>query len=102
MSKYLLIVIVSLISTTFGCATQTIGPLVVGKNTYIVSREEGAFPTGNKPLLKEALKEAEVFCSSLDKIVKLIGTEEHRQIIGAYPKATVTFSCVENKINKTR
>ena len=100
MSKYLLIAIVISMLTTSGCATKTIGPLVAGKNTYIISREEGAFPTGNKPLLKEALKEAENFCSSLDKIFKLIDTEEHRQIIGGFPKATVTFSCIENTVNQ--
>ena len=99
MSKYLLIAIVVLMSTTSGCATKTIGPLVAGENTYILSREEGAFPTGNKPLLKEALKEAADFCLSLGKIIKLIDTEEHRQIIGGFPKATVTFSCIENTVN---
>ena len=95
MSKNLLLAIIVLISIS-GCATKTIGPLVAGKNTYIISREEGAFPTGNKPLLKEALQEADNFCSSLDKVVKLIDTEQHRQIIGGFPKATVTFSCVED------
>ncbi len=93
------LIIATLSLSIAGCATKTIGPIVAGKNIYIVSREEGAFPTGNEPLLKEALEEAERFCISLNKTVKIIDTEEHRQIIGAYPKASVTFSCVDNSAN---
>lgn len=80
-----------------GCATITTGPTLVGDNTYIVSRQEGAFPSGNKPLLSEAVIKANVFCSTKEKTVKLINTHENSgpYILGNYPKATVTFSCIE-------
>ncbi|PKG73015.1 hypothetical protein CXF86_19885 [Shewanella sp. GutCb] len=63
----------------------------------MVSRQEGAFPSGNEPLLAEALGEANRFCSSLSKVVKLLNTHENSGpfILGNYPKATVTFSCVK-------
>ncbi len=96
MSKIWFIFIISICMLFSGCATKTFGPLVVGDNIYRVSREEGAFPLGNKPLLKEALQEANNYCSNFDKIVKIIATEEHRQIIGSYPRATVTFSCISS------
>ncbi len=94
MLKYILSI--STIIILSGCATKTIGPLAAGENTYIISREEGAFPTGSEPLLEEALAKASSFCSNQNKNMKLINSQESRQIIGAYPKATVTFSC-ENK-----
>ena len=88
-------IILSIIATSllYGCATKTIGPLAAGENTFIISREEGAFPTGSDPLLQEALNEATSFCLNQNKKMKLINSQESRQIIGAYPKATVTFSC---------
>jgi hypothetical protein len=47
--------------------------------------------------LAEAIAEANNFCSSLNKVVKLINTHENSgpYIFGNYPKATVTFSCIE-------
>jgi len=95
MPRYLIILIAFSTINLTSCATKTIGPLVAGNNTWIISREEGAFPTGNKPLLKEALEEATNFCKNLEKELKLINTEESRQIIGAYPKATVTYTCID-------
>jgi hypothetical protein len=79
-----------------GCATKTIGPTPAGENTYVISRQEGAFPSGNEPLLAEALGEGSRFCISLGKVLKLINTHENPgpYIWGNYPKATVTFECI--------
>jgi hypothetical protein len=85
-----------------GCATTTTGPTPAGENTYVVSRQEGAFPSGNEPLLAEALEIATNFCSSQGKVVKLINTHENQgpYILFNYPKATVTFSCVDKSADK--
>lgn len=85
-----------------GCATTTTGPIAAGENTYVISRQEGALPSGNEPLLAEVLAEANNFCSSLKKVMKLINTHENPgpYIFGNYPKATVTFSCVERTVEK--
>jgi len=92
-----LIYVVSISVFMSGCATTTTGPMPAGKNTYVMSRQEGAFPSGSEPLMAEVLAEAGVFCSNQDKDIKLIDSRENPgpYIMGNYPKATITFSCVE-------
>jgi len=93
------ILIVLLIS---GCATTTTGPMPAGKNTYVMSRQESAFPSGSEPLMAEVLSESNIFCSNQDKEIKLINSTENPgpYILGNYPKATITFSCIEPNSNK--
>ena len=90
------------VSSISGCATKTIGPTPAGENTYVISRQEGAFPSGNEPLLAEALGEATRFCISLDKTLKLVNTHENPgpYILGNYPKATVTFECLDKEASQ--
>jgi predicted small secreted protein len=97
MKKILYFPVIVIATILAGCATTTTGPVAAGKNTYVISRQEGAFPSGDEQLLAEAIGEANNFCSSLNKVVKLINTHENPgpYIFGNYPKATVTFSCVE-------
>jgi hypothetical protein len=97
MTRILCFSVIVFTAVFLGCATTTTGPIPAGKNTYIISRQEGALPSGDEPLLAEAIAEANNFCSSLNKVVKLINTHENSgpYIFGNYPKATVTFSCVE-------
>ena len=85
-----------------GCATTTTGPMPAGKNTYLMSREEGAFPSGSEPLMAEVLAEASAFCSNQNKELKLINSTENPgpYIFGNYPKATITFSCIEPSYSK--
>lgn len=103
MSKLVFIFTMSIVVfLIYGCATTTTGPVAAGKNTYVMSRQEGAFPSGSEPLLAEVLTEASIFCASLSKEVKLINTHENPgpYILGNYPKATITFSCVEQVTDK--
>ncbi len=78
-----------------GCAQTNTGPLPAGKDTYVISRQAGAFPTGKEPLLAEALAEANVKCDSEKKKINLLSTTENAgpYILGNYPKATVVFKC---------
>lgn len=98
-SKYIFIVI---ITTITGCATTSTGPTSAGNNTYVISRQEGAFPSGTEPLLAEAIAEANVFCINQGRTMNLINTHENQgpYILFNYPKATVTFSCVQNSAVK--
>ena len=77
------------------CATSSTGPLSAGPDTFVVSRQAGAFPSGREPLLAEALSEANAKCTGLGKTVKLLSTTENPgpYILGNYPKATIVFSC---------
>ena len=84
-----------LMSTIVGCGTSSTGPVAAGSDTFVVSRQAGAFPSGREPLLAEALVEANTKCSTLGKTMKLLSTTENPgpYIFGNYPKATVIFSC---------
>jgi hypothetical protein len=78
-----------------GCATTSTGAVAAGPDTFVVSRQAGAFPSGREPLLTEALAEAASTCASLKKTLKVMSTSENPgpYIFGNYPKATVIFSC---------
>jgi len=91
-----------IIITLSGCATTSSGPISAGNNTYVISRQEGAFPSGTEPLLAEAIAEANVFCINQGKTMNLVNTHENQgpYILFNYPKATVTFSCVEKSAEK--
>jgi hypothetical protein len=88
---------ISLLSLVLaGCGTTSSGPVSAGADTYVVSRQAGAFPSGREPLLVEALAEANAKCGSVRKAMKLLSTAENAgpYILGNYPKATVIFACV--------
>lgn len=87
---------VGLLLTLSACATTSSGPVPAGQDTYVISRKEGAFPSGNEPLLAEALAEANKHCTSMGKVMKLISTGENSGpvILGNYPKATIVYSCI--------
>ena len=76
-----------------GCAATNSGVVPVGNGVFMVSRQAGAFPSGKEPLLAEALTEANAMCTSLNKSIKIITTNENMQAIGNFPKASVVFSC---------
>lgn len=82
-------------SSLIGCATSSTGSIAAGNDTFVVSRQAGAFPSGREPLLAEAIAEANMKCTGLAKAMKLISTTENPgpYILGNYPKATVVFSC---------
>ena len=91
--KYTLLILFAALFS--GCATTSTGAVSAGPNTFVVSRQAGAFPSGREPLLTEALAEAAATCASLNKTLKVISTAENPgpYILGNYPKATVMFSC---------
>jgi hypothetical protein len=78
-----------------GCATTSTGPVAAGIDTYVISRQAGAFPSGREPLLTEALAEASATCASIKKTMAIISTNENSgpYVLGNYPKATVMFTC---------
>jgi hypothetical protein len=90
------IVLLSAVVIICGCATKSTGPVSAGPDTYVVSRQAGAFPSGREPLLVDALAEAGAKCASLGKTFKLVSQTENSgpYILGNYPKATVVFSCL--------
>jgi hypothetical protein len=94
MNKFVCLSIGTLI--LLGCATTSSGPIPAGENTWVLNRQEGAFPSGSEPLLAEALAESRAFCSNMAKSFKLVDTYQNAgpYIMGNYPKVTITFSCL--------
>ncbi len=94
MKKRLFLATISL-SLLASCGTTSTGPVAAGPDTYIISRQAGAFPSGREPLLSEAVAEATATCAGQKKALKIISTNENAgpYILGNYPKATVVFSC---------
>lgn len=90
---------VGLLLALSACATTSTGPVPAGQDTYMISHKEGAFPSGNEPLLAEALKEANSHCASMGKEMKLVSSGENSGpvIFGNYPKATIVYSCVASQ-----
>lgn len=83
-----------------GCGTTTTGiPTPAGKDTYIVTSMADLFPSGHEPVLEDAMKKAGELCSSQDKNLKVINIYQNAgpYVLGNYPKATVTFSCVQGE-----
>jgi hypothetical protein len=78
-----------------GCAQTNSGPIAAGKDTYVLYRQAGAFPTGKEPLLAEALAEANSKCDSEKKKLVLLSSTENPgpYVLHNYPKATVIFRC---------
>lgn len=87
-----LIGVVMCIALLGACATVTTGPVPAGDDTFLISKQEGALPWDRKPLLPEAVAEANKHCVSLGKTMKVVSTNETPSPIG---KATLVFSCLQ-------
>lgn len=89
--------IISSIATLAISLSLTGIPTPAGKDTYIVTSMANLFPSVREPVLEDAMKKAGELCSSQGRYLKVINTYQNAgpYILGNYPKATVTFSCVE-------
>lgn len=77
-----------------GCAAHS-GVVLMGKDSYFVSRQAATGFTGMGTLKADALGEAGQFCGAKGKTVQLL-TEKDAQppfILGNFPKTEITFRC---------
>ena len=99
-NSYVLTVLFLALSTLFtGCGVSSTGPKVSGKNSYTISYTEGAFPTSTgRELLRKAKNESRAFCNKKNMEVKVIDeySDVGPYVLGNYPDAEITFSCVSN------
>jgi hypothetical protein len=78
-----------------GCASNS-GVVPAGPDTYLVSRQAATGFSGLGTLKADALREANTYCQSLHKTMKVVSTTEAKPpyILGNFPKAEVQFMCL--------
>jgi hypothetical protein len=79
-----------------GCASNS-GVAPIGPDTYMVSRQAATGFSGSGDLKAQALREANQYCLTLQKVMKVISTTEAKPpyIFGNFPKAEVQFMCLD-------
>ena len=84
-----------------GCASNS-GVVAIGSDTYMVSRQAATGFSGLGTLKADAMKEANDYCTSQKKALKVISTEEAEPpyIFGNFPKAEVQFTCENLNIDE--
>jgi hypothetical protein len=81
------------------CAcTSNSGVVPAGPDTYLVSRQAATGFSGMGTLKADALREANQYCLSQTRLLKVLNTSESRPpyILGNYPKADVEFQCLKD------
>ena len=88
------VLVVPLVLLT-ACAANS-GVVPAGPDTYLVSRQAATGFSGSGTLKADALREANEYCASQKKQLKVINTTEAQPpfVLGNFPKAEVEFMCL--------
>jgi hypothetical protein len=75
-----------------GCASTT-GVISVGKDTYMVAREDNG-PTASLGAIKAAtFKEAGAFCAGQGKTMQIVKENDTPRAFGQFPQTSLQFRC---------
>lgn len=86
------------ITTIFPACASTSGVVPMGGDTFMVSRSEKGFDTTGSRVKADALKEANVFCSSKGKSIVIIKTMHQDMVpFKSDSQAEIEFKCVSGK-----
>jgi hypothetical protein len=76
-----------------GCASTT-GVVPIGKDTYMIVREDNG-PAASLGTIKAAtFKEAGAFCSGKGKTMQVSKESDTPRSFGQFPQTTLQFTCV--------
>lgn len=76
-----------------GCASTT-GVVSMGKDTYVIARENNG-PAASLGAMKASIvKEAAAFCSGQCKTMQVAKESDTRRSFGQFPQTTLQFTCV--------
>ena len=77
------------------CASNT-GVVPMGQDTYMVAKQAATGFPGLGNLKGEILQEANQFCTSKGKVIKVLSATETQPpyILGNYSRAEIQFACV--------
>lgn len=82
-----------------GCASSTTGVISMGRDTYMISKEQGSGFSGLGSMKGEIITEAVQFCTKQGKEFQLTASKETQPpyILGNYPRSEIEFKCVTTK-----
>ena len=94
--KHVILILLLLCLVISGCAINS-GIVKIGEDTYKVSRQAATGFVGSGGLRDAALLEANEFCLSQGKEMKVlkIGGNHPPYILGNFPKVEVQFMCLD-------
>jgi len=79
-----------------GCASNS-GVVPAGPDSHLVSRQAASGFSGLGTLKADALREADSYCKTHGKALKVTNTTESQPpyVLGNFPKAEVQFMCLD-------
>ena len=94
MKKYLLFGLLIL----SGCASNS-GVVLIGPDTFMVSRQAATGFSGLGTLKADAFREANEYCISQGKYIRVVNTTESLPpyVFGNFPRAEIQFMCLDEK-----
>lgn len=77
-----------------GCASSS-GVVMTGKKSYMISRSEKGFDTTGARVKADAIKEANEYCASKGKSIKLTRSDhQDMKPFRSDAQATIEFKCI--------
>lgn len=94
--KLSLLGVLVLTGLLIGCASTTTGVVPMGRDTYMIAKEQGSGFPGLGTMKGEIITEAVQFCAKQGKEFQIISTKETQPpyILGNYPRSEIEFMCL--------
>lgn len=79
-----------------GCSATSTGIVPMGRDTYMISKEQGSGFPGLGTMKGEIITEAVQYCRKQGKEFQIISTKETQPpyILGNYPRSEIEFMCL--------
>ena len=87
------IMIVGVLVTLVGCASTT-GVVPMGRDTYMVAREDNGPAASIGAIKAAALKDASVFCGAKGQTFEVVNSNDVPRSFGQFPQTQLQFRCV--------
>lgn len=94
--KKLFVVPIAIVSLLVGCAATTTGVVPMGRDTYMIAKEQGSGFPGLGTMKGEIITEGVQFCAKQGKEFQITSTKETQPpyILGNYPRSEIEFMCL--------
>lgn len=88
------IIIVACCGVLSACSST--GPVNIGKDSYMISKQSAAGGFGSPGVLKaEIIREGSTFCTSSHKIFQMVSSQDHPATYGSNASAEINFMCLD-------